>query len=200
MTDDPERSVLFRHAAGIVHWDPGVLGGEANLYADAAFTPPQSRHATQNDEINSSLCYGFVADVVAVEVDPDTLEVRVQSVTSVHDCGTVLNPMLLNGQTSGSIAHGLGGATLEELRYGPDGQMMAASFMDYLCPTAAELGFEVNLDHVVTPSPHTPLGAKGAAEGSTMSIPVALANAVSRRARSAGCRDRSPAGARHRDP
>jgi 2-furoyl-CoA dehydrogenase large subunit len=179
LASDPDRSVLFRHAAGIVHWDPGVLGGEANLYADAAFTPPQSRHATQNDEINSSLCYGFVADVVAVEVDPDTLEVRVQSVTSVHDCGTVLNPMLLNGQTSGSIAHGLGGATLEELRYGADGQMMAASFMDYLCPTAAELGFEVNLDHVVTPSPHTPLGAKGAAEGSTMSIPVALANAVS---------------------
>ena len=179
IASEPERSVLFRHAAGIVHWDPGVLGGEANLYADAAFTPPQSRHATQNDEINSSLCYGFVADVVAVEVDPDTLEVRVVSVTSVHDCGTVLNPMLLNGQTSGSIAHGLGGATLEELRYGPDGQMMAASFMDYLCPTAAELGFEVNLDHVVTPSPHTPLGAKGAAEGSTMSIPVALANAVS---------------------
>jgi 2-furoyl-CoA dehydrogenase large subunit len=179
IADDPERSVLFRHAAGIVHWDPGVLGGEANLYADAAFTPPQSRHATENDEINSSLCYGFVADVVAVEVDPDTLEVRVESVTSVHDCGTVLHPMLLNGQTSGSIAHGLGGATLEELRYGPDGQMIAASFMDYLCPTAAELGFEVNLDHVVTPSPHTPLGAKGAAEGSTMSIPVALANAVS---------------------
>jgi 2-furoyl-CoA dehydrogenase large subunit len=179
LVSDPDHSVLFRHAAGIVHWDPGVLGGEANLYADAAFTPPQSRHATQNDEINSSLCYGFVADVVAVEVDPDTLEVRVQSVTSVHDCGTVLNPMLLNGQTSGSIAHGLGGATLEELRYGPDGQMTAASFMDYLCPTAAEVGFEVNLDHVVTPSPHTPLGAKGAAEGSTMSIPVALANAVS---------------------
>jgi 2-furoyl-CoA dehydrogenase large subunit len=179
LTDDPERAVLLRHAAGIVHWDPGVLGGEANLYAAAAFTPPQSKHATQNDEINSSLCYGFVADVVAVEVDPDTLEVRVQSVTSVHDCGTVLHPTLLNGQTSGSIAHGLGGATLEELRYGPDGQMIAASFMDYLCPTAAELGFEVSLDHVVTPSPHTPLGAKGAAEGSTMSIPVALANAVS---------------------
>jgi 2-furoyl-CoA dehydrogenase large subunit len=99
-------------------------------------------------------------------------------VTSVHDCGTILNPLLLNGQTTGSIAHALGGAMLEELRYGPDGQMTAASFMDYLCPTAAELGFEINLDHVVTPSPHTPLGAKGSGEGSTMSIPVALANAV----------------------
>jgi 2-furoyl-CoA dehydrogenase large subunit len=173
-----ERAVLFRHAAGLVHWDPGMLDGEALLYADAAFTPSQSKHATTNDEINSSLCYGFVADIVAVEVDPDTLEIKVEAVTSVHDCGTVLNPLLLNGQTSGSIAHALGGATLEELRYGPDGQMVAASFMDYLCPTAAELGFELAFDHTVTPSPHTPLGAKGAAEGSTMSIPVALANAV----------------------
>ncbi len=176
---DPERAIQFRHAAGLVHWDPGMLGGEARLYADAAFTPPQARHATTNDEINSSLCYGFVADVVVVEVDSETLEVRVEAITSVHDCGTILNPLLLSGQTSGSIAHGLGGATLEELRYGPDGQMVAASFMDYLCPTAAELGFELTYDHLVTPSPHTPLGAKGAAEGSAMSIPVALANAVS---------------------
>jgi 2-furoyl-CoA dehydrogenase large subunit len=175
---EPERAILFRHAAGLVHWDPGMLGGEARLYADAAFTPPQSRHATANDEINSSLCYGFVADVVAVEIDPDTLEIRVHAVTSIHDCGTILNPLLLDGQTAGSIAHAIGGATLEELRYGPDGQMIAASFMDYLCPTAAELGFELTFDHVVTPSPDTPLGAKGAAEGSAMSIPVALANAV----------------------
>jgi 2-furoyl-CoA dehydrogenase large subunit len=178
VTTQPERAVQFRHAAGLIHWDPGELGGEARLYADAAFTPPQSRHPTANDQINSSLCYGFVADVVAVEIDPDTLEVRVEAVTSVHDCGTILNPLLLNGQTVGSIAHALGGATLEELRYGPDGQMTAASFMDYLCPTAAELGFELTLDHVVTPSPHTPLGAKGSGEGSAMSIPVALANAV----------------------
>jgi 2-furoyl-CoA dehydrogenase large subunit len=178
MLEQPERAVQFRHAAGLVHWDPGALGGEARLYADAAFTPPQSRHPTANDEINSSLCYGFVADVVTVEVDPDTLEVRIESVTSVHDSGTILNPLLMDGQTTGSIAHALGGATLEELRYGPDGQMIAASFMDYLCPTAAELGFELNLDHVVTPSPVTALGAKGAGEGSTMSIPAAIANAV----------------------
>ena len=178
VADQPERAVQFRHAAGLVHWDPGALDGEARLYADAAFTPPQSRHPTANDQINSSLCYGFVADVVAVEVDPDTLEVRVESITSIHDSGTILNPLLMDGQTYGSIAHALGGATLEELRYGRDGQMIAASFMDYLCPTAAELGFELTLDHVVTPSPLTPLGAKGAGEGSTMSIPVAIANAV----------------------
>jgi 2-furoyl-CoA dehydrogenase large subunit len=115
---------------------------------------------------------------VVVEIDPDTLEITIEQVTSVHDSGTILNPKLLDGQTLGSIAHALGGATLEELRYGPDGQMTAASFMDYLCPTAAELDFDLRLDHVVTPSPRTHLGAKGAGEGSTMSIPVAIANAV----------------------
>jgi 2-furoyl-CoA dehydrogenase large subunit len=193
VTAAPERAVQFRHAAGLIHWDPGSFGGEARLYANAAFTPPQSRHPTADDQINSSLCYGFVAEVVAVEIDPETLEIHVQSVTSVHDCGTILNPLLVNGQTTGSIAHGLGGATLEELRYGPDGQMIAASFMDYLCPTAAELDFELTLDHVVTPSPWTPLGAKGAGEGSAMSFPAALANAVTDAVRHLGIEiDRLP--------
>ncbi|MEA2394798.1 MAG: 2-furoyl-CoA dehydrogenase large subunit, partial [Solirubrobacteraceae bacterium] len=128
--------------------------------------------------INSSIAYGFVADVVVVEIDPETLQIRVESVTSIHDSGTILNPLLYDGQTIGSIAHALGGAMLEELRYGPDGQMTAASFMDYLCPTAAELDFDLRLGHLQTPSPRTRLGAKGGGEGSAMSIPVALANAV----------------------
>jgi 2-furoyl-CoA dehydrogenase large subunit len=178
--DDPSRNVPFRHAAGLVHWDPGSLPPtvEPRLYADVAFAPPESRHADADDRINSSVCYGFVADIVVVEIDPDTLEIRIESVTSVHDSGTVLNPLLLDGQTIGSIAHGIGGAMLEELRYGLDGQMMSASFMDYLCPTAAEMDFDLRLGHVVTPSPRTHLGAKGAGEGSAMTIPVAIANAV----------------------
>jgi 2-furoyl-CoA dehydrogenase large subunit len=177
---DPERAVPFRHAAGLVHWDPGSLPPdvEPRLYADVVFAPPESRHASRDDRINSSIAYGFVADVVVVEIDPETLQIRVESVTSIHDSGTILNPLLYDGQTIGSIAHALGGAMLEELRYGPDGQMTAASFMDYLCPTAAELDFDLRLGHLQTPSPRTRLGAKGGGEGSAMSIPVALANAV----------------------
>lgn len=180
ISGDPERSVLFRHAAGLVHWDPGSLpaGSDPRLYVEAAFAPIESRPPTSGDRINSSICYGFVAELALVEVDPDTLEISVLEVTSVHDAGTVLNQQLLDGQTLGSLAHGLGGATLEELRYAPDGQMVSASFMDYLCPTAAELDFELTLDHVSSPSPRTRLGAKGAGEGSSMSFPAALANAV----------------------
>jgi 2-furoyl-CoA dehydrogenase large subunit len=178
--NDPSLAMPFRHAAGLVHWDPGSLpeGVEPRLHAEAAFTVSTSRHPEADDTINSSVCYGFVADLVVAEVDPQTLEIRISSITSVHDCGTILNQTLVQGQTLGAIAHGLGGALLEQFQYRPDGQPTSASFMDYLCPTAAELDIDLRLDHVASPSPNTRLGAKGVGEGSSMSIPVAVANAV----------------------
>jgi 2-furoyl-CoA dehydrogenase large subunit len=174
----PKRSVTFRHAAGLVHWDPGSLPAGLNLYAAAAFTPPQATAPAADDTINSSLCYGFVADVAAVRIDPLTLQVTVDRLSTVHDAGTVLNPALLEGQVHGAIAHALGGAFYEEMRYFADGQPASGTFMDYLCPTAAEATFPLVSDHIQTPSPYTVLGAKGAGEGSSMSVPVALANAV----------------------
>ncbi|MGD9526284.1 xanthine dehydrogenase family protein molybdopterin-binding subunit [Pseudonocardia sp.] len=171
--------VAFRHAAGVVHWDPGTLpeGTPARLYEEAAFTP-RARAATRDDRINSSLCYGFVAEIVAVRIDPDTLEISLDRVASVHDAGTVLHQQLLDGQVHGALVHALGGAAYEELTYDADGQPTAATFLDYLCPTSAEAGFDLRSGHVVTPSPLTPLGAKGCGEGSSMSFPVAFANAV----------------------
>ena len=176
----PDRSVEFRHAAGLVHWDPGSLPGgvSARLYQEAAFTPPQSKAASRTDQINSSLCYGFVAEVVVVRIDPETLEISIEQVSTVHDAGTILNPSLLEGQVHGALAHGLGGAMLEELRYTDSGQPTSATFMDYLCPTSAEASYPLVSDHVETPSPMTKLGAKGCGEGSSMSFPVAFANAV----------------------
>jgi 2-furoyl-CoA dehydrogenase large subunit len=178
--DDPEHRVAFRHAAGLVHWDPGALpdGTPAQLYEAAAFNPPQATTATEHDQINSSLCYGFVAELVAVRIDPATLQLRIELVSSVHDAGTILNPVLLEGQVHGALTHALGGALYEELRYADSGQPTAATFMDYLCPTSAETGFALVSDHLETPSPHTALGAKGCGEGSSMSLPVAVANAV----------------------
>ncbi|WP_285593042.1 xanthine dehydrogenase family protein molybdopterin-binding subunit [Actinomycetospora sp. NBRC 106378] len=174
------RGVKFRHAAGVVHWDPAALppGVPARLYAEAEFSPRETRAATADDRINSSLCYGFVAEIVAVRIDPDTLEISVDRVSSVHDAGTVLDQTLLDGQVYGALVHGLGGAAYEEFTHAPSGQPTAATFLDYLCPTSAEAGFELLTDHVVSPSPLTPLGAKGCGEGSSMSFPVAYANAV----------------------
>ncbi|MCF7549938.1 MULTISPECIES: xanthine dehydrogenase family protein molybdopterin-binding subunit [Pseudonocardia] len=174
------RAVAFRHAAGVVHWDPASLpdGVPARLYAEAEFSPRETRAATADDRINSSLCYGFVAEIVAVRIDPDTLEITVDRVSSVHDAGTVLDQTLLDGQVYGALVHGLGGAAYEEFTHADSGQPTAATFLDYLCPTSAEAGFDLRTDHVVTPSPLTPLGAKGCGEGSSMSFPVAYANAV----------------------
>jgi 2-furoyl-CoA dehydrogenase large subunit len=173
-------SVEFRHAAGVVHWDPASLpeGTSARLYEEAAFTPRETRAATADDRINSSLCYGFVAEIVAVRIDPDTLEITVDRVSSVHDTGTVLNQQLLDGQVHGALVQALGGAMYEEFTYAPSGQPTSATFLDYLCPTSAETSYELFSDHVVSPSPLTPLGAKGCGEGSSMSFPVAFANAV----------------------
>ncbi len=178
--DAPERSVAFRHAAGLVHWDPGSLpdGVAARLYEEAAFTPPQSKAVSRTDQINSSLCYGFVADVVAVRIDKETLSVDIEKVSTVHDAGTILNPTLLQGQVHGALVQAMGGAMFEEMTYSDSGQPTAGTFMDYLCPTSAESCFPLISDHQETPSPLTRLGAKGCGEGSSMSLPVAIANAV----------------------
>jgi 2-furoyl-CoA dehydrogenase large subunit len=180
LRSDPSRSAAFRHAAGVVHWDPGSLpeGTSARLYEEAVFAPKEVRAATRDERINSSLCYGFVAEVVAVRIDPETLEITLDRVSTVHDAGTVLNQTLLDGQVHGALAHALGGAMFEEFTYSEGGQPTSATFLDYLCPTTAEAGFPLVTDHVVTPSPLTPLGAKGSGEGSAMSFPVAIANAV----------------------
>jgi len=77
----------------------------------------------------------------------------------------------------GGFAHGLGAALLERVVYDDDGNLLTGTFMDYLCPTAADLP-ALRIDHRETPSPFTPLGAKGLGEGGTMSVPVAIANAV----------------------
>ena len=180
MVDDPDRSVAFRHAAGLVHWDPGSLpdGVSARLYEEAAFTPPQSKAASRTDQINSSLCYGFVADVVVVRIDKQTLTLSIDHLSTVHDAGTILNKTLLEGQVHGALTQALGGALFEEMTYSDAGQPTAGTFMDYLCPTSAESLFPLTSDHLETPSPLTRLGAKGCGEGSSMSLPVAIANAV----------------------
>lgn len=177
---DPGRSVSFRQAAGLIHWDPGSLpeGTSARMYEEAAFTPPQSKAPSRTDQINSSLCYGFVAELVACRIDPETLQIKIETLSTVHDAGTILNATLLDGQIHGALVQALGGALYEEMTYSDSGQPTATTFMDYLCPTSAESSFPLISNHLETPSPLTTLGAKGSGEGSSMSFPVAIANAV----------------------
>ncbi|RXT13696.1 xanthine dehydrogenase family protein molybdopterin-binding subunit [Ammoniphilus sp. CFH 90114] len=178
--EQPEKQVPLRRLTGLAHWNPADLPAdmEAGIYETAYFSLPQAIQPDENDLINSSATYGFVADLVLVEVMPDTGEVRIEDYFTVHDAGTLLNPKIVDGQIYGGLAHGIGGALYEELMYDHRGQFLTGSFMDYLCPTAPEIP-RVTLKHIETPSPLTPLGAKGLGEGNTMSAPAAVANAVS---------------------
>ena len=95
----------------------------------------------------------------------------------VHDCGRMLNPMIVDGQIHGGVAHGLGGALYEEHIYDEKGQYLTATFMDYPPPYATEIP-EMEVAHLESPSPFTPLGAKGMGEGGSMPVPALIANAV----------------------
>ena len=115
--------------------------------------------------------------VVAVDVDVDTGRVSLVDYTSVHDCGTPLNPRIVRTQHLGCIVHGVGAALYEELRFSDDGNPESSTFMDYLLPTVNEVP-PIRLGHLVTPTPYSPLGAKGAGETGMLSLPPAIGNAI----------------------
>ncbi|MFQ5519760.1 MAG: xanthine dehydrogenase family protein molybdopterin-binding subunit [Candidatus Methylomirabilia bacterium] len=173
-------SYSLKDLAGRAHWHTQSLpeGMEPGLQATAVFGFPQSDAPDLQDRVNSSNTYGFIAEVMAVEVDPETAEVRILRYVTVHDAGTIINPLIVEGQIYGGALHGLGGALYEELVYDADGQFLTGTFMDYLVPTASEAP-TIEIAHVVSPSPFTTLGAKGLGESSSMTVPAVVANAVS---------------------
>ncbi len=175
----PDRGVAFVRLAANPHWAPGLLppGMEPGLRETVFWTPAQLSAPDEHDRVNTSAAYGFAFDICAVEVDRDTGRVRIDRYVTTHDAGKLLNPALADGQIRGGYAQGLGAALMEEFRYGGDGSFQSGTFADYLVPTACEVPDPVIL-HLETPSPYTPLGAKGLGEGNNMSTPVCIANAV----------------------
>jgi len=112
-----------------------------------------------------------------VEIDPETGMLSLHRYVIVHDCGRVLNPLIVEGQIHGGVAQGLGGAFWEKLVYDAQGQPLTTTFMDYLLPTAADLpSFDVG--HEETPTPLNPLGVKGAGEAGVIPVGAAIAQAV----------------------
>ena len=170
----------IKDLAGRAHWNTESLpnGMEPGLAATAVFGFSVATAVDAEDRVNSSNTYGFIAEVMAVEVDPDTAAIKILKYVTVHDAGTIINPMIVEGQIYGGALHGLGGALYEELAYDDDGQLLTGTFMDYLVPTASEAP-EIEIAHVVSPSPLTTLGSKGLGESSSMTVPAVIANAVS---------------------
>ncbi len=139
-------------------------GNEPGLEAIRYYSPP---HATF-----ASGCHAAI-----VEVDPDTGIVKILKYAVVHDCGTVVNPMIVEGQVFGGVAQGVGGTLYEKLDYDEEGQLRSGTYMDFLIPYATEVP-HIEVDHVETPSPLNPLGVKGAGEAGAIPTPAALVSAI----------------------
>jgi 2-furoyl-CoA dehydrogenase large subunit len=176
----PERGLPFaRTAANAPHWAPSLLpeGESPGLRETVFWNPPHMDAPDAGDRINTSAAYGFAFDMCAVEIDRATGRVKIVRYVTGHDAGTLLNPALADGQIRGAFAQGLGAALMEEFRYGSDGSFQSGTLADYLMPTTCEVPDPI-IVHLETPSPFTPLGAKGLGEGNNMSTPVCIANAV----------------------
>jgi aerobic carbon-monoxide dehydrogenase large subunit len=150
---------------------------EGNLEAMSTYNP-------------TNLTFPFGAYICVVDIDPGTGHVKVRRFVAVDDCGTRINPTIIEGQIHGGLAEGIGIALMEFIGFDEDGNCLNASFMDYLIPTSMEVpNFE--LGHTVTPSPHHPIGAKGVGESPTVGSPPAIVNAI--------VDALSPTGLRHMD-
>jgi len=121
--------------------------------------------------------YPFGAHICVVEVDKETGEVKIVRYIAVDDAGNIINPMIVEGQVHGGVAHGIGQALYEGAVYDDSGQLLNASMMDYCIPRADNMPF-FETDHTVTPCPHNPLGVKGIGEAGTIGSTPAVVNAV----------------------
>lgn len=176
---NPDNALPFSRVAGTSHWSPVMLpeGMAPALSETGVWNPPELEPPSHDDRINTSLTYGFVFDMCGVEIDPVTYQVKVDRYVSMHDAGRILNPMIADGQVRGAFAQGVAAALYEEFVTNEEGAFLTGTFADYLVPTVAEIP-PVEVLHMESPSPFTPLGAKGLAEGNCMSVPACIANAV----------------------
>jgi carbon-monoxide dehydrogenase large subunit len=121
--------------------------------------------------------FSFASHGALVEVDPDIGQVKLLDYVICEDCGTLVNPMVVEGQTIGGAVQGIGTALFEEMPYDSSAQPLASTYADYLLPGAAEMP-HIRIDHTETPSPHTRHGIKGVGEGGAIAPPAVILNAV----------------------
>jgi len=157
--------------------DLGALAAQANPLRGAVRpgTEPGLEATAYYGPDRGSTASGVHAMIV--EVDPETAMVTIQKYVVVHDCGRLINPMLVEGQIHGGVAHGIGNAFYEQLMWDDNGQLQNASLMDYLLPTATEVP-PIVIGHRETPSPLSPIGLKGVGEAGCIPTGAAFAQAV----------------------
>ncbi|MGB7177435.1 MAG: molybdopterin cofactor-binding domain-containing protein, partial [Xanthobacteraceae bacterium] len=161
-----DRTITFREVARAVYSEIGRLPAEAR------------------DELAATKTYDPVfgtttsaTHIAAIEIDPETYEIRIDHFAVAEDCGKIVNPLIVDGQVQGGVAQGIGAALYEEVVYDEQGQMQTASLVDYLVPSACEIP-SMKLVHLESYSPTTLGGFRGMGEGGTIGAPAAIANAV----------------------
>ena len=152
----------------------GALSGIAG-FALPADLPPGLAAAI--DFQPPAITYTNGTHVCEVEVDPDTGHVALLRYVVVHDCGRMINPMMVEGQVQGAIAHGIGATLYEWMRYDGNGQPLTVTFADYMLPTS-DITPRIEIHHMESLTPLNPLGVKGAAESGTIGAPAAIVSAI----------------------
>jgi carbon-monoxide dehydrogenase large subunit len=162
----PDKGMALAEISGVAHVQPELMpeGTEPGLEETSFYDP-------------ANFVFPFGAHACIVDVEEDTGKVKVVRYVAVDDCGPAINPMIVDGQVHGGIAHAIGQALYEHVMYDEDGQLVTGTFVDYALPTAAELpSFET--DRTETPSPVNTLGVKGIGEAGTIAATPAVTNAV----------------------
>ena len=175
----PEAQMSVAEVAGTMLARSDLLPPDVDPRPEAThvWTAAGRTPADEEGRAKSYLTAAQAVHVVQVEIDRETGFVEIQRYCLADDCGTRLNPATVEGQTDGSVAQGIGAALLEEYSFDSDGQPQTTTFMDYLMPTVYEVP-TVEKVAVVTPSPFTPLGAKGCGEGAIHTTPAAVLCAI----------------------
>ncbi len=168
VASDHERALPFAAIAGTVFFAPGALpddvADEVNLVGRAVYRAPLALPDVDKKYGNLTLTYATQVHACVVEIDDETGETTLLAYAMVDDCGTPINPMIIEGQVQGATVHGIGAALFENFGYSPEGQLLGGNFYDYHAPTAYDLP-TLRYGSVVSPSPFTPIGAKGMGEG-----------------------------------
>ncbi|WP_017240873.1 xanthine dehydrogenase family protein molybdopterin-binding subunit [Streptomyces sp. SS] len=165
---DAERHLPFDAIAGIVHFSPGSLppevADEVGLIGRAVYRVPFELPDLERKYGNLTLTYATQIHACVIEIDEETGQTDILRYGMVDDCGTPINPMVIEGQVHGAAVHGISGALFEHFGYDAEGQLTAANFYDYHAATAYDMP-SLRYDSVVSPSPFSPIGAKGMGEG-----------------------------------
>lgn len=175
----PQKAIPVHAVCGATLYHSLILPREIEptLSATSVFGISSASLPDAQGRLNNALTYASSAHIALVEVDDETGKVKVLRYVAVDDCGTQINPMLVEGQSHGAIAHALAWTLFEEMKYAEDGQLMSSTFMDYLVPSAADMP-TLEVDKIETPSPFTSLGTKGIGEGGSLPVMPLMATAI----------------------